>query len=458
MNQIPNISWKGKTFSQVVSAIKKNTNSSDSIALYARAQPLKHYRKELISGGGGAQRTSVSIDNINAPGGTIVNSATCDSTACIGISETAEFNLTENFSERPCHPSSTADDFTIDFSQAAMARRRVRSSGVIKRSARPGTTNDMYKTSNSEYLESRGLTFKQNQYNYVKEGVKSAIPGDSMSLNNIYVGNCMSNYPKLLISSEKGNNQFSYTWIGINSSTSSFDTYTITLDDGYYDADSFTKAIQSAMLYNMTYVTDSTGNKVYLIEMYYDSYNRQFVLNCKPTKSSYSSPTSSWTLSSSITLVPTVTIPDTGFKNVVGISAGTYPSTAVITQYNDSGVYSSDQTAYGLSPLIRPAYKPIYYKPNNSEFAQQGGVSAGERIARLKYNTITTAASSFRTAYGGATASAYAYNVSIGGPLQTLKSKLGYPNRSLPIIPKYGDDNSEVCCVRKGGTNRIFKR
>jgi hypothetical protein len=432
LNEIPNISWKGKTFNQIVSTIKKNTNSNDTIALFARAQPMKHYRRELFLSNDQTNNKRLTINSIDTPGGTMISSATCTADTCRGIPATVDINLTENFSERPCHPDSTADDFTLDFSQAAMARRRVRSSGVISRTTRPGTTNDMYKTTNAEYLESRGLTFKQNQYNYVKEGSKTAIPGDVMSMNNIYVGNCMSNYPKLLISAAKGNNTFSYMWIGYDSD-GNFTTYTVTIPDGYYDAESLATAIKSAMSSNGTYLYNSSGDVDYMIDMYYDSYNKRYVVNCKITNATYSAPSgASWTLDTENFMVPSVIIP-AGFSNVIGISAGTYPSVTPYYQYNNSNYYSSNQTTYGSSPQISPAYKPIYYKPNNINYAQQGGVSAGERIARLKYNTITTGASSFRSAYGGATASAYAYNVAIGGTLQTLKSKMGFPNKKLLI-------------------------
>ncbi len=40
------------------------------------------------------------------------------------------------------------------------------------------------------------------------------------------------------------------------------------------------------------------------------------------------------------------------------------------------------------------------YKPNNSQFAQQGGVSSGSRISRLKYNTLNNYGAEYRSAMG----------------------------------------------------------
>lgn len=56
-----------------------------------------------------------------------------------------------------------------------------------------------------------------------------------------------------------------------------------------------------------------------------------------------------------------------------------------------------------------------YYKPSNAKFATQGGVSAGARLDRLKYDTILKAQNS--------------YKVAIAEPVGlSLKDKTGYPN------------------------------
>lgn len=52
----------------------------------------------------------------------------------------------------------------------------------------------------------------------------------------------------------------------------------------------------------------------------------------------------------------------------------------------------------------------IYYKPNNCQFAQQGGVSSSSRLLRLKLNTINTNATSIGKSYGKSVGSALAYS------------------------------------------------
>lgn len=449
-NRAPLISWKGKSFQEITASIKKNTNTTDEILASSRAQPMKHYRKELISAYTANipnQRISISLNNINTPGSTIVNSSVCSSSLndCVGgIALTKNFNLTENLTERPCYPNSTENINTDDtgFSQASIARRRVRSSGIISNKSRPGTTNDMYKTSNAQYLESRGLTFKQNQYNYVKEGDKTAIPGDVLSMSNIYVGNNMTNCPKLLISSAKNNNYFEYIWIdGI--------TYTITFYDDYYSSEELTIFIQTKMKSNGHYYTKTDGSILYLIQMYYNSYYKRYDIISLVTNtiihSNYTAASGTITTTS---LVCNIIIPDTNFQKVVGITSGSYPPISVTTQLI-TPTYSSNQSYYGLNPTIRPSYKAIYYKPNNINYSQQGAVSSSDKILRKKVDTITTSASSFRSAFGAATASSVAYGVS---NINNLKLKTGYSNTKIPIINKYTDElscNDRQCMIRR---------
>ena len=52
----------------------------------------------------------------------------------------------------------------------------------------------------------------------------------------------------------------------------------------------------------------------------------------------------------------------------------------------------------------------IFYKPNNCQFAQQGGVSSSSRLLRLKLNTINSNANSIGKSYGKSAGSALAYS------------------------------------------------
>jgi hypothetical protein len=96
----------------------------------------------------------------------------------------------------------------------------------------------------------------------------------------------------------------------------------------------------------------------------------------------------------------------------------------------------------GINTLTNhcPTPKTPIYKPNNKQFAQQGAVSSSSLVTRLKYNTITTAGATLRTAFGANTANALAYNSSFVG--YTVKDKVGYPLPKYPTFNKYSDKQS----------------
>jgi len=83
----------------------------------------------------------------------------------------------------------------------------------------------------------------------------------------------------------------------------------------------------------------------------------------------------------------------------------------------DAGAPASLQNVYtpnGINACSSNFVK-AYYKPSNAKFATQGGVSAGARLDRLKYDTILKAQNS--------------YKVAIAEPVGlSLKDKTGYPN------------------------------
>lgn len=104
-------------------------------------------------------------------------------------------------------------------------------------------------------------------------------------------------------------------------------------------------------------------------------------------------------------------------------------------------VYASNTIQY-CGENTATEYVPVYYKPNNSKFAQQGGVDAGSRLLRLKYDTITDGGNSMREAYGVNTANALAYGNPANG--YTIKDKVGYPIHCTPVAK-----DGKMCNVSK---------
>lgn len=124
-------------------------------------------------------------------------------------------------------------------------------------------------------------------------------------------------------------------------------------------------------------------------------------------------------------------------------SENTLPGTAAAQQ----NVYASNTASHcsGTDPL-HTAYVPVYYKPSNSKFAEQGSVTSSTRILRLKYDTITTAGSKLKTAFGQATANALAYSTT-NSSLYSAKAQTGYPNKKTPVINKF-TGNMQTCDKR----------
>ena len=189
-SRIPFISWKGKTFSQITSSIKKNNPSNGTMSgkQLFMPPPLKIYRREI-----GTQnqpptnsRISSKIDLFDRPNGYLVVDKT-QSCNCDGIENTLDINLTNNNTERPGTCSGLTDGVCLD--PATNARRRVRSAGMIRQKVNTQSIPEPYCTTSQQYLATRGRTFEQNQFNYLRKGNAGVKPGAPGSENNIYAAN-----------------------------------------------------------------------------------------------------------------------------------------------------------------------------------------------------------------------------------------------------------------------------
>jgi hypothetical protein len=429
------IDWKGTHFQQISAGIKYNkrmngvnVGSGDIF----RSRPLRIYRKEIASSDieHCNPRISMSIDDINKPGGTITTSALTNR----GLATIEDITYSNNKCD---HPS--ANELCSTFLSAENnARRRVRSSGMLRPKFNPNTNNTTYCTTSGQYLASRNRTFDQNKYFHVRLGNDTAKPGSAYSIQNVYSANGLSDCTKCVIPSTS----FQYKWIdGIN--------YTVNLSAGSYNIDDLNGALHMTMESNKHfYVVNPSLIHLYLLKFEYDGQSNRIIIKSITTNKYlhslpiYSLPpvanliSIAW--STGIPTAPLCANPSiviSGYASqVIGFEDGTYPA----AQNN-----TTDISVYGTSvPLLKPTYVPIYYKPNNPQFAVQGAVSSGDLINRKKYDTITSAGASYRSAYGQQTANALAYGSSMYG--YTIKDKIGYPAKKTPTFPKYKD--SMVAC------------
>jgi hypothetical protein len=454
MNEIPYFSWKGKTFNQITSAFQKNQNTiqnPEGNTLF-NALPLKIYRREIgsVHISGGNPRYSVSIDQINAPGGyQISNNVNDCSFGIITTVNAKDLNISNNKYE-----NGTCSITNPCMNPASNALRRVRSSGMIKKNNKTYASNyDIYYTSNKQLLEGRNKTYTQNQYIHLRQGDNTTKPGDNLSASNLYYSTSYKKCAKYHITSDLGNNTFQYQWLDAN-------YYTVTLPDGYYDISDLVGEFKNIMITNMHYlINKSNSAKLFLLNIAYNNSSKTIELQSLAYNTSaysttiYSYPDgSTWSsyvtnaISSATSLVPVFYILSNTFQDVVGFSNGYYPSQTMSVATNKtyqsttsgSFTYSANQynQSTSASKLI-PSYSAVYYKPNNFQFAQQGGVSSSSRITRLKYNTITNNTANFQTAYGQAAANALAYGVS--DKVYTVKDKIGFSLTKTPVFSKYSD-------------------
>lgn len=183
-------SWKGKSFYQIISTVQQNgklhvldpsqnyTSIGNNIFL---PQPIKHYRKEIGNVNVRYPLQSkrlISIDELNSPGGQLmINGYVSDQPHGLDkmvISEN-DVRIINNTTEHPGLCKNGGGGACLDI--ATNARRRIRSSGVIKKG---------YNMTSYEYLNNRNKSFQQNSFQYLQIGNSSAKPGTADAAANTY--------------------------------------------------------------------------------------------------------------------------------------------------------------------------------------------------------------------------------------------------------------------------------
>ena len=265
----PFISWKGKAFTQITSILKRNnynalTTSNQDKAQIFNARPLKIYRKEIAANmdmsGCHSTRSSVRIDEINRPNGSLVyniNSPTLPRTMS-GVTNYVDLNLPNNKSELPASlPSCNTTKNTTGayaFSQTQNALKRVRSSGMIRRQFSPISNKPTYYTDTTQYLVSRNKTMEQNQFNYFNSGNSTVDAGTALASSNTYYGNGTSTCGKFTPVFYKPNNpRFSQQGgVSASASTNRLKYDTLTNSAYQYGKSSLGASVANAMSYGVS--------------------------------------------------------------------------------------------------------------------------------------------------------------------------------------------------------------
>ena len=446
------VSWKGRTINQITSSIQKNGNVNKSAILNGnvifRAMPLKIYRRELAvniptSNTCHNSRISSSIDEFNRPGGSVLPKSTVAPDR-VGQLNTLETPAPGNLNDTYGCGSGAAKSYNCTEKNA---RKRCRSSGIIKRTYDSARSEIAYFTNTNQYLVSRSKTFLQNQYRHVRPNDISIVT-NPMQSNKIYSPNGISHCPKARISD--GANVFHYYWINASSSDIGKDLNrtSVTIPPGNYDVHELNGILESVMFQNNHYfIYSPTQSRVFLMKIIFNNTNNCVEIQAFSTAtvsdtSQYTIPRgASWSRPTP-NVVPVYYIPP-GFQNIIGFSSGYYPTASGFQTNVSYGALSN------ISHTIYPSYSITYYKPSNGRFATQGGVSSSDMTQRVKYETISRNGLAFSTALGLQVGNAMSYGVS--DHVYTIKDKIGYPDKQTPVIDKYTGAMRRLVNGRRSG-------
>lgn len=456
------LSWKGRTLNQITSSIQRNGTIYGGNGIF-RAMPLKIYRREIAANiqssyGCPNSRYSSSIDVFDQPGGSVILRSTSQPLNTAGQVNTLERSAPENLNETyGCKGGATSSYNCAEKN----ARKRCRSSGIIKRVYDPARSEFSYFTNTNQYLVSRSKTFLQNQYRHIRPNDPSLIT-DPMQSKELYSPNGISHCPKVYIA--EGANVFYYYWIDASGGNGDFATippasppigkanwYKVTIPAGNYDIHDLNVVFETVMYENKHYfVYNNTHSKYFLMKLIYNNTNNcveiQTFSSASVPPSSFTLPINSGWLRPAVNVVPVYYIPSTlSISPVIGFSSGFYPNVLE----NPNANCTVNGAAYGalsnLPHTIYPSYSITYYKPSNNRFATQGGVSSSDMTQRVKYETITRNGALFANALGSQVGSAMSYGVN--GSVYTLKDKIGFPVTKTPVIDKY---TGAMRCLENG--------
>lgn len=407
------VAWKGPAINEMAPRMLKNRNTMVSSGMNYNLRlplPLKIYRKEnpftqlsnpqLQSSGNFRERQS--IDDFQRPGGyPVVNST---SFPCMTNNPMNVLNPKPDFVSDQVSNSRSASD----------ALRRVRSSS--------GIMTNKYSSSTKQYLDNRKLSFAENQFQYFRSGNANAgAAGGPLTKTNIYAA-------------QGTNDAYRKYWLAATATPVTFqyadghgNVFTVTVPGNCaYDIGDLDNLLQAAMIANGTSTYNLLlGTYTAPLRFGYDNLHNKIIITSSSSSSSSSGGGFSLGGAGAASII--IAASNTAFQQFIGFPAGSFPAAATASS---SSIYSFQ--------IGTVNFKPVYYKPSNYQYAQDGAVSASDRILRLKYNTVTNNGKLYSDAYGKQVASAMAYSVS-DSIYYTIKDQIGYPlTRSPEIDPITG--------------------
>ena len=201
------------------------------------------------------------------------------------------------------------------------------------------------------------------QYDFPLGGV--TFKDDFIAVQQISLYNSVFN-----ISSANNNNTFSYTWVDGS-------VVNITIPDSYLSLEGINQFLQSIMINNKHYLTTTTGDNVYLLELVVNPSKYAYQLNSYVISATLAT-TNSWSLPAGATWVlptnlicPIFTVPNTQFQSLIGYSAGNYPNATISgtpPAQTQSPAYTSAQSFLSTTApqiIVQPNFLCICSLVNN---------------------------------------------------------------------------------------------
>lgn len=432
------VSWKGLSIQEISLRSLQNQNQNTDKANIFLRPPIKLYRKETPYSGSGSRKVGTfrerqSLDDINRPGGLSVyqGSATM-SAACLTNNPVIVLdprpNIVNAYNQSNCN-------------DATNARRRVRTSGNLT-NAFNSRNQTSYCTSTKQYLESRQLSFDQNKFQYFRQGNSDNTPGSVFTKNNIYAAQGTTAQKYFLEADASFTYSFPVHAVVGSSAYVLTPRPVVVPGNRFYDINDLNQVLFAAMVnYGDVYVDPTYQTNHAYLSLSYNNVQNYIVITAYPVVYPSASgvvvyaPSSQQGQVAAYQYYPYISMDTSFFANWLGFpanSSSSFPS-ASDTTTAPANVGSVRVSTSSLPFSINPTtFKPVFYKPTNYQYAQDGGVSSSDRILRLRYNTIVTNASTYDSPYGGQVANALAY--SVNDRVYSLKDQMGFPLTKSPHV------------------------
>lgn len=424
--------WKGFTHFQLAPFLHKNQYTGgllDSVKQIPlrNAPPVQHYRREIVAVLNALAESpetcsyngsfSQTLDHGNQPGGTF------------GYTHDKDI-YTSPQNQTGCICAAVHNDST------ANALRRVRSKGAIQPSS-------SYSSDNRQYLQRRQKTFAQNTFHFVRPGATDGL-GDGMSGTHVFAaqggattGTAMSSAwnqcRKFLLDTSV---TLEYKWLFDSATT----TYQVVIPPGEYNTAELNRVFQQGMVDNGTYLLH-TGTaiptKIFLLDIVYNLDTLKIDLICRfynwilfdyplyqvagggiPAADLILLQTTPTTTYSPYFVLSDATLCITmlGFQGGVGNYPQNFDPNVLYSTTGASRITASSTTAGQAGLVPPPPITPVYWKPSNTNFAQDGAVDSSTLILRKTRRVL---------------------DARPPNSIFTDDKKKEYPIRKTPHFPKY---------------------